>query len=306
MSLNSVNTNVGARVALSHLGATRSELATTQRRLATGLRVASVKDNGSVWSIAQAQRGDVRALGSITGSIQRARSVIDVAMAAGEVVSDLLLKMREKALAASDSGLDAAAQSALNTDFVQLRDQITRIVNEADFDGLNLIDAAAKDHEIPAGLVETWRTKTKKVRLNPPGGPPVWGFTTTTTLSRPTLDLYAERLNLNGDNVTLRPTDDIASAATRPAVLTALTESIRNVSAALARLGTMNRAFGTHQNLLFKMRDALETSVGNLVDADLGKEGAKLQALQAKEKLGIQALGIANRAPQTLLGLFRD
>ena len=45
--------------------------------------------------------------------------------------------------------------------------------------------------------------------------------------------------------------------------------------------------------------------MGNLVDADLAKESAKLQALQTKQQLGVQALGIANQSPQMLLGLFQ-
>ncbi|KAK0350754.1 hypothetical protein LTR94_027714, partial [Friedmanniomyces endolithicus] len=52
--------------------------------------------------------------------------------------------------------------------------------------------------------------------------------------------------------------------------------------------------------------DALEAGVGNLVDADLAKESAKLTALQTKQQLGVQALSIANSSSQTLLSLFRN
>jgi flagellin len=49
----------------------------------------------------------------------------------------------------------------------------------------------------------------------------------------------------------------------------------------------------------------LESGVGNLVDADLAKESARLQALQVSQQLGAQALSIANEAPQIVLSLFR-
>ena len=75
--------------------------------------------------------------------------------------------------------------------------------------------------------------------------------------------------------------------------------------ASLARLGTQSKALTTHQTFVGKLSDALESGVGNLVDADLAKESAKLQALQTKQQLGVQALSIANQTPQLVLSLFR-
>jgi flagellin len=51
--------------------------------------------------------------------------------------------------------------------------------------------------------------------------------------------------------------------------------------------------------------DALNAGIGSLVDADLAKENARLQALQVRQQLGVQTLGIANQGPQVLLSLFR-
>ncbi|MFN7236410.1 MAG: flagellin, partial [Brevundimonas sp.] len=72
-----------------------------------------------------------------------------------------------------------------------------------------------------------------------------------------------------------------------------------------ARLGTGSKALGTHQTFVAKLSDSLETGVGNLVDADLAKESARLQSLQTKQQLGVQALSIANQSTGILLGLFR-
>src|SRR4051812_34586320 len=106
MSLNSVNTNYGAMIALQNLNATNSELQTTQNRINTGLKVANSKDNASVWAIAQNQRAQSMSLDSVKDSLSRGQSAIDVAIAAGTTVSDLLVQMKAKALAASDAGLD--------------------------------------------------------------------------------------------------------------------------------------------------------------------------------------------------------
>ncbi|MBJ7486726.1 flagellin, partial [Brevundimonas sp.] len=140
MALNSVNTNSGALVALQNLQATNAELATTQSRINTGKKVNSAKDNGAVWAIAQGQRSEVTALGAVKDSLSRGSSAVDVSIAAGESVSDLLIQLKEKALSATDKSLTTAARSALNEDFKAIRDQITTVVTNAKFNGVNLLD----------------------------------------------------------------------------------------------------------------------------------------------------------------------
>src|ERR1700755_235120 len=141
MLYNSVNTNVGAMTALQNLNATNQELSDTQTRINTGLKVASAKDNGAIWAIAQNQRATSQSLDSVKESLQRGSSTVDVALSAGESISDLLLQMKQKALAASDTTLDSNSRVALNDDFTSLRDQITKVVNNAEFNGANMIMA---------------------------------------------------------------------------------------------------------------------------------------------------------------------
>ncbi|HZZ35440.1 MAG TPA: flagellin, partial [Caulobacteraceae bacterium] len=139
----SVNTNVGALVALQNLNATSAELQQVQGRINTGLKVASAKDNGAIWAIAQSQRAQSASLDAVKDSLQRGQSIVDVALAAGGTVSDLLIQMKAKALAASDTSLDTASRNALNEDFKSLRDQITTVVSNADFNGSNLLNGGA-------------------------------------------------------------------------------------------------------------------------------------------------------------------
>ena len=142
MLSNSVNTNVGAMIALQNLNATNSDLSMTQNRINTGKKVANAKDNGAIWAIAQNQRAASGSLNAVRDSLQRSQSTVDVAIAGGETVSDLLLQMKEKALAASDSSLDGASRNALNEDFMALRDQIQKAVNNAAFNGVNMLNGA--------------------------------------------------------------------------------------------------------------------------------------------------------------------
>ena len=273
----SVNTNVGAMIALQNLNATNAQLATTQSRINTGKSVANAKDNGAIWAIAQGQRAEIGALSAVKQSLDRGVAAVDVALAAGETVSDLLLQMKEKALAATDASLKTAARAALNEDFVALRDQIASVTANAEFNGVNLLETGATGF---AALANAQGTST--------------------------LTVGAEVMALGSANVSVAATQSISTLTDATNALADVTASIDTVSGALARLGTKSKALSTHITFVGKLTDALEAGVGSLVDADLAKECAKLQALQTKQQLGVQALGIANQTPQLVLSLFRS
>ena len=273
---NSVNTNVGAMIALQNLNSTNMELTTTQNRINTGKRIASAKDNGSIWAIAQNQRASSRSLDAVRESLQRAQSTVDVAISAGETVSDLLLQMKEKALAAADTSLDSTSRTALSEDFKALRDQLAKAVSTADFNGVNMVKASGTTI---AALANS--DATSKITVS------------------------AQSLALGGANVTVAAAGSINTVTTATAMISTINTSITNVSTALSKLGTGSKALSSHQNFVNKLQDSIDAGIGNLVDADLAKESAKLQALQTKQQLGIQALSIANQSSSILLGLFR-
>lgn len=277
MALNSVNTNVGAMIALQNLSVTNKELQTVQNRINTGKAISSAKDNGAIWAIAQGQRAEMGALNAVKDSLNRGQSAVDVALAAGESVSDLLLQLKEKALAAKDTSLTTSARSALNEDFTAIRDQIATVVTNAKFNGVNLLDNS---------------TGTA-------------GYQALANTAGTTIKVDGENLSLGGGQVTVTATTTIGTATLANTALGLVNASIDNVSASLARLGTGSKSFGTHLTFVGKLQDALEAGVGNLVDADLAKESARLQALQTKQQLGVQALSIANSSTSILLGLFR-
>ncbi|OYW80187.1 MAG: flagellin, partial [Asticcacaulis sp. 32-58-5] len=135
----SIRTNTAAMKALQNLNATAAQLAVTQNRISTGLKVASAKDNGAVWAIASYQRSQISSIEVLQTSLNRGKSVIDVAMAAGESISDIFTLMKEKALAASDTSLDTTARAALSEEFMTLAKQVDRISGTSSFNGASLI-----------------------------------------------------------------------------------------------------------------------------------------------------------------------
>jgi flagellin len=273
---NSVNTNVSAMIALQNLNTTNAELAKTQGRINTGLRIANAKDNGAIWAIAQNQRANSAALNSVKESLQRAQSTVDVAISAGETVSDLLLQMKEKALAAADSSLDANSRTALNEDFKALRDQLAKAVDNAEFNGINMVKS---------------------------GGVTIAALANSDATSK--ITVAAQDLSLTGSIVNLGATASIGTITVATSMITSVNSAITNVSTALSKLGTGSKSLGSHLDFVSKLQDSIDAGVGNLVDADLAKESARLQALQTKQQLGVQALAIANQSSSILLGLFR-
>jgi flagellin len=272
----SVNTNAGALIALENLNNTAQQLDSAQNIVSTGLAVGNAKDNGAIWSIAQSERSQVADLDAVKSSLQTGQSIIDVANSAGTTVSNLLTQMSQKALAASDSSLDTASRLALNNDFVALRNQITSTVQNAAFNGVNLLNGSI------AKITSLANTD---------------GTSVLTTL--------AQNLSVGGSIVTLSATATISTVASATAAITVVNLSLQNVDTALATLGTASNSLDTHLNFVSGLQDTLTTGIGNLVNADLAKESATLQALQTKQQLGIQALSIANSSSSALLGLFR-
>jgi flagellin len=271
-----VNTNYGALLALQALNATNKEFDAVQRHINTGLVIEGPKDNGAVWAIAQAMRSDVKAYTAVTHSLNRAVSAADISVAAGQSISDLITDMKEKALAASDPSLDQNSRDAYSADFVALRDQVTKIIDNAVFDGVNLIDGS---------------TATLQAIANSEGDK----FVT----------VVAQDLSLGGALVSIQPTSTISTASAALAMITTIENSLNAINLALSKLGTDAKKVDVHRTFVAKLTDELTHGVGNLVDADLAKESARIQSLQVKQQLGIQALGIANQAPQAILQLFR-
>jgi flagellin len=278
----SVNTNIGAMAALQSLNETNKGLATTQSRINTGLDVNSTKDDSARYTIAQKLRGDVGGLKAVTSSLSRAKSTVDVAVAGAEQVSDLMNQMKSKVTEATDGGLDTESRTAITADLNALRKQVNSIIGSSEFNGSNLL----KTDATAAGKVSALMSSSG-----------------TSTLDVANVDLEAAfDTAVGGDSSTDIALADAAAATTLKGTLEA---GFKVVSQKLSTLGSASRQIDGQMGFVSKLSDSIEGGIGNLVDADLAKESAKLQALQVKQQLGVQALSIANQAPQSITSLFR-
>jgi flagellin len=271
----SVNTNTNAMTALEYLNLTQGQLATTENAISTGETVSSAKDNGAIFAIAQNMRGDVAGYSSVSESLNNGESVVGVALSAGQSISDLLIQMKQQALSASDTSLDTASRQALNSDFQALLQQISTVVQNAQFNGTNLIDGSTKQITALASADGTHR-----------------------------ITVSAENMSLSGSVVTIASTGSISTQSKASTMVATVETSLTNVDSALASLGAGSAKFSIQATFVQNLSDTLTTGIGNLVDANMATESAQLTALQTKQQLGVQALSIANQAPSIALSLF--
>jgi len=279
----SVHSMASVNSALQHMSMLQSQTAAVQDRIATGLKVGSASDNGTVWAMAQVMRSDNESRASALTSIDLGTGVVETALAASEGISDLMVEMHSKLVAATDTTLDEPSWRSLMTDYIELGNQAVRLAENASFNDLNLLESGGEDLSVLIG-------------------------------ARPdqTLTIAAEDLTDGGGifdaglAATL-PQSDNSIVVTQPtsADVTAFESSMTDVNSAISRLGVGLRSLEIQKTLLVKQSDATSAGIGNLVDADLGRESARLQALQVREQLGLQALQIANQAPRVILNFFQ-
>lgn len=284
----SINTNPGALIALQNLTSINNQLAETQRRVSTGLEVSSAADNPALFALAQNQRAELGSIESIQQGLRIGTSAVDVALAAGESVSDVLVELRAVASQAADESLSSADRQLLQDQFVSLREQIERQISSAEIGGRNLLAAGSADLSVVASTDGSDTITVAAQDFSSTGGILTFDFGDTP---------FEDVLDGGGAVVT-------SGAQAAQAQITAIEASITNSSRALGTLGSGSQSLNLQGQLLTQISDTLEVSIGNLVDADLARESSRLQALQVQQQLAIQTLSIANAAPNAILALF--
>ncbi len=401
----SVNSNYGASIALQSLNSTNKELSEIQTRISTGMKVSSARDNGAVYAIAEGQRARVSSVAAVKDGIDRASSTVDVALAAGKSVGDILQRLKSKAVAAQADDLTSDQRAALQVDFTSLRAQIDTIANAAQFNGANLakgsaslnvlisdlggstaattdgvqsaalstplsgsalvIDAGSATNDLADGdlitfaLTDSVNAGTSSISVELTAGMTIDGFVaavnaqsggkisasyddtagqftylindpafddlavtsdgtdatnigagvataTVSSAGSNTFSVTGADFSLSGSILSsIASTDISTSTAAATTASTSIDTAITDLNNALATMGSQAAALDIQNEFLGKLSDTIEQGIGNLVDADLAKESARLQSLQIKQQLGAQALSIANQAPSLVLSFFR-
>ena len=270
---NSIINNPASFTALRTLNSINRNLDTVQNRVSTGLKVTGALDNASSFAIAQGIRGELKAIDAVTLGLNNSKGIGNVGIAGAIGISDLLTDVRAKLTELANEGITTAQRNILQDDFNALISQASNFVANATFNGVNLLT----------------------------------GTTNVNALS-----------NLGGGNLTLSVQTNVgiqirsiaaATLGTATNAQSVIANEFGNVESvintALGTLGAEVRALNLQTSFLEKIRDSTDEGLGNIVDADLARESARLTSLQVQQQLSVQTLSIANQRPQSLLGLFR-
>ena len=290
MPLNSVNTNIGAMVALQSLNRTNDDLAVTQKRISTGLRVSDAKDDGAAFAVAQKVRANVAGLTSANEQLGSAKGFIDTTLSSLNAVSSKMADIQKTLVKLADVKVTGDERAGYQEQFVKQVAEVDRFILDSTYNGYSLLTTAAQTAQ--KGDITTVRNETG--------------------------DTFKIAAIANADALTFSTAANPDTAVTAPATAAAAQAMLdgsgtgktfdgvmKAIGTALNQLGNDSNSVDAQISFNKSKMDALESGLGALVDADLAKESAKLQSLQIRQQLGTQSLSIANQAPQTLLSLFR-
>ncbi|MBM3600424.1 MAG: flagellin [Alphaproteobacteria bacterium] len=270
---NSINTNAAALISLQHLNSVNNKLDVAQSRVSTGLKVIGAVDNASSFAIAQGIRADIKAYAAVSQGIANAKGTSGIALAGVNSISDLMGDIQAKITEGLNPGNTTQQQAILQADFNNLVNQINQFISSAAYNGRNLLSSGSGNASVIA--------------------------------------------NIDGSTVTIRGGSQVTQAATIMAAqaitstsvalvaLTRINDARATIASILGNLGADTRTLNFQDEFVGEISDAQEVGLGSIVDADLAKESAKLQALQVQQQLSVQTLSIANQRPLILQRLFQ-
>ncbi len=282
--MNSVNTNMGATIALQQLNSTRHMLDVTQKQISTGYRVADATDDGAAFAVAQRVRSDVNALASANQQLGNAQGLLSTTNSALTDVSTTMSSARDVLVKLADSTTQGTQRAQYVQQYQSLVTNIKTFFQDAGYSGKTLIGniggatGFAKIAVVRNEVAATYGVATFS------GSAFVASITFTST-------------QLNGAATVVALIGTAASAT--------FMNKVSSLGTALNTYGAANKYIANQVSYNSNKIDALNNGLGALIDADLAKESAKLQSLQIRQQLGTQALSIANQAPQSLLSLFK-
>jgi len=270
---NSVNTNVGSFLALQNLNVIGARLDRTQDRVSTGLKVIGAIDDASSFALAQGIRNDIKSYQAVSQGIANAKGTSNIALAGAEAISDLFGDIQGKITEGMNAGNTTQQQAILQADFANLITQINQFISSSTYNGRNLLSSGSGNANVIANIDGS----TIAIRGN----------------SRVTAA------------ATLLASQNITATSNALLALSQINAAKSTVSTVLGNLGADSRTVTFQDDFISKVSDAQEIGLGTIVDADLARESARLQALQVQNQLSIQTLNIANGRPTSLLGLFQ-
>ena len=273
-----INTNILSMNAQRNLNASQASLATSVARLSSGLRINSAKDDAAGLAISERMNAQIRGMNVAIRNANDGVSLAQTAEGAIGQVSNMLQRMRELAVQSANATNSTGDRANLNSEYQQLKSEITRTLTNTKFNGKAVLgaDAGAQDFQVGANNGDT--------------------VTITTTNLSTNADIVA---------VTTGATANISDVTNANAALTAIDTALGTVNTERASYGAVNARFDSIIATLQVSAENLSASRGRIVDADFAQETANLSRTQILQQAGSAMVAQANQLPQQVLALLR-
>jgi flagellin len=271
-----INSNIMSLNAQRNVSQTNNQLATSLQRLSSGLRINSAKDDAAGLYTVERQTADIRGLNQAARNAADGISLSQTAEAALGQISDNLQRIRELAVQASNGTVED--RTGLQTEVDLLAAENGRIIGEASFNGVQLLDGTAAALEFQVGQDAGDQISIGAATLN---------------ITAITAKAGATTIDVSTD----------ANAA--QAALTTLDTDIDLVSSSRATFGATQNRFEAVISSVQSYAENVSASRSRIQDADFAAETANLTKVQIMQQAGVAMLSQANSAPQNVLSLLR-
>ena len=275
-----INTNITSLNAQRNASMNSSSLATSMQRLSSGLRINSAKDDAAGLAIATRMDSQYRGM---TVAIRNSNDGISMAQTAEgglSTLTDMVQRMRELAVQATNGTNTSSDLVALNQEYTQLATEVQRTVSSVQFNGQSLLDSSAGfDFQVGANSGQTITIASSSLSVTGTDVSGVYsGAASSLTTSGP---------SANGSNISSL---DLALTA---------------INSARANLGAVQSRFTNTINFLQSAAENQAAAKGRIMDADFATETSNLSRAQVLQQAGTAMIAQANQLPQGVLALLR-
>ena len=284
-----VNTNMSALRTQRNLNNATNSLNTALNRMSTGLKINSAADDAAGMFVASKLETQIRGSKVAQSNVATGINVLQTAEGDMNVIQDNLLRIRDLATQAANGVYNAESMKAMKDEVNARIDEINRVANASNFNGLNLLNGDMADGlRLQVGANSEGATNSIKIDA--------------TVFA----DATAQALKLYGDNASTATIDDAFATASASAAF------IADVDVALQNITTRKAAIGAYQNRLNSAADSLVTTIENatsakstITDADIAEESANYTKAQILQQTSATLLVQANQLPSLALNLIR-
>jgi flagellin len=282
---NSINTNVGAQIALESLNTTNADLSVVQKQISTGYRVADATDDGAAYAVAQSIRGTIGALTTANQQLGNTTGLLSTTLTGLNSVSNDLISARDVLVNLASPTISTTERSNYAQQYTSWTSQIKNTLTDSTYQGQTLIGGLGTQKATAANVIYDENADTYSIASF--GASAFYHAITLTAL------------------IGSSTSTAIASIQALVTATGAFLTQANSIGTYLNTYGAASTYISAQVTFNSDKIDALNTGLGALVDADLAQESAKLQSLQIQQQLATQAITIANQSPQVLLSLVK-